>query len=496
MAEGASPPSDIPPDLLFLSSAPPLTSSSASIEAISPTVSIPASPPLPCAPLSGCPPVSSSEPSATSLPDKSTSWISNFKPQFKNLTKIGSPTMSSDGIPQIQAPDSIVLSSAQIWKNHIVAYFHGNPPSVAKIFSDLNPIWGLKGLISIKHHSPGVFLILIPNLDTRNWVLDVGFWHSGNCSITVTPWEPSSSTRRMKLVHAPVWVLFRRVPPELWSEVGFSTIASAVGIPVHSKFPNIKPYSNGVVKLRANSIRIKDKFGNFALVLVEVLKLPPKCSNCREFGHLELRFPSTIVPLAPMAQLLAKSSTPSKGTSSPRSVPATSKEVLVVEDSESNQEAQDVHSSSSVQDHLSPSTSSTVIVISEDAPVSDPLDGYTKVTKRSKPPTVSQTSSENARRAQPVTSSQFGEEEDVNKSAQVVIRNRFKALQSMGSFPTPLLIPKMQRRVQRQQARQISSSLTTRPPPDPEEVDSCTSVSSFASPSEHPRLAGALVTDS
>ncbi|CAA7028588.1 unnamed protein product [Microthlaspi erraticum] len=54
----------------------------------------------------------------------------------------------------------------------------------------------------------------------------------------------------MKLVHAPIWVVFRRVPPELWSEVGFNTMASAVGIPVHSESPTLKPYTNGIVKLK------------------------------------------------------------------------------------------------------------------------------------------------------------------------------------------------------------------------------------------------------
>lgn len=216
--------------------------------------------------------------------------------------------MSSDGIPQIQTPDSIILKPAQTWKNHIVAYFHGKPPSPVKIFADLNPIWGSKGHISIKNHSPGVFLILIPNLDIRNWVLEVGFWHSGNCSITVIPWETNLKIRKMKLVHAPVWVLFRRVPRELWSEVGFSTIASAVGIPVHTEFPNIKSYTNGVVKLRvvielakkrANSVRITDKLGNSVLVLTEIQNLPPRCGNCREFGHFDLRCPMSSPPLTP-----------------------------------------------------------------------------------------------------------------------------------------------------------------------------------------------------
>ncbi|CAA7022641.1 unnamed protein product [Microthlaspi erraticum] len=195
MAAGISPhPDPVPPDLLFHFPSPPtLYASSDPLPVPSSLVSspgnsqtttsleglVPVSSPGDRSPLVVCP--------ETAALEKPVSWVAKFKPQFKNLSKIGSPTMSSDGIPQIQAPDSIVLKPVTTWKNHIVAYFHGNPPSSAKIFSDLNPIWGSKGNISIKHHSSGVFLILIPNLETRNWVLDVGFWHSGNCSITVTP---------------------------------------------------------------------------------------------------------------------------------------------------------------------------------------------------------------------------------------------------------------------------------------------------------------------
>lgn len=102
----------------------------------------------------------------------------------------------------------------------------------------------------------------------------------------------------MKLVHAPVWVLFKKVQQELWSTLGFSTIASAVGFPVHSEFADLKPYTNGVIKLRVvielakkrpSTARVTDKFGNSVLVGVEFPKLPPRCARCKDFGHLDMR---------------------------------------------------------------------------------------------------------------------------------------------------------------------------------------------------------------
>lgn len=144
-----------------------------------------------------------------------TSWVSAVKSSFQPLVKVASPSVSSDGIPSIRAPDSITLVSSTIWKDHLVAYFHGKPPSPAKVFAYLNPIWGKNGNISVKLHSKRSLLIFIPCPMLRQWVLDVGFWHSGNCSFTAMLWHPSLNLSDMRLVHTPVWVLFKKVPFEL-----------------------------------------------------------------------------------------------------------------------------------------------------------------------------------------------------------------------------------------------------------------------------------------
>ncbi|CAA7042274.1 unnamed protein product [Microthlaspi erraticum] len=505
MAEGASlPPSPIPQDLLFISASPPLGSDLVSSPTVSQSMSVVAQLP---APLCEQSPIAKS--CAPSQPEKPASWTSNFKPHFKNLTKIGSPTVSSDGIPQIQAPDSIILTSTQMWKNHIIAYFHGNPPSPAKIFSDLNPIWGLKGRISIKHHSSSVFLILIPDVETRNWVLNVGFSHSGNCSITVTPWEASTAIRKMKLVHAPVWVLFRHVPPELLSEVGFSTIASAVGIPVHTEYPNIKPYSNGVVKLRvvielakkrANSIRVKDKLGNSALVLIEVLKLPPRCRNCREFGHLNLRCPVPLTkpvlkppnPLAPSPKVCQKDSS-SVSVSGSSQVASSTNPTL-----EKVQEVVNVSSEISSQDCSSPLAGSLEADPPEPLPEPSPPDDFITVSGKSLPITVPQIVSEKRQMTSPVSSTQTGEKEGKNKGAHLVSMNRFKVLQGLGSSTLLVLLPKVQRKVQRQKASLASEAMIIdfTPGLDPEEEAVSGSGIGLIDRSEHPPIADVPVLDS
>ncbi|KAJ4867731.1 hypothetical protein Rs2_50726 [Raphanus sativus] len=263
-----------------------------------PEVSPPPSSDLPSLPPSSIVPSTTVNPISSS--PSPASWVSKLQSSAHNLTKMASPTFTDDGTPVVKAPESVILKSSAIWKGHLVAQFHGTAPSPSKIFADLNPIWGKQGRIRVRYHSKNVCLIFIPCELARRWVLDVGLWHSGKCAFSVFEWSPNISLTPMKLEYAPVWILFRGIPQELWTLQGFSTIATGVGFPIQSEFPKITPYSNGAVKLRvtikldgkrAHSVKVVDKLGNSVLVSAEYLKLPHKCEICSEYGHSELRCP-------------------------------------------------------------------------------------------------------------------------------------------------------------------------------------------------------------
>ncbi|RID49353.1 hypothetical protein BRARA_H00158 [Brassica rapa] len=286
------------------------------------------------------PPASSSKPStATAGPSSSpssASWVSKLKSSAHNLKKMASPTFAEDGTPVVMAPESVILKSSDIWKGYLVAQFHGTPPSPAKIFADLNPIWGKQGRIRVRYHSKNVCLIFIPCEIIRKWVLDVGFWHSGKCAFSVFEWSPKINLAPMRLEYAPVWVLFRGIPQELWSLECFSTFATGVGFPVQSEFPKLPPYSNGVVKLkviiklagkRASTVKVVDKLGNSVFISAEYLKVPHKCGICSEFGHSELRCPdrqlqNTAIATDNAAPPPAFAASPAGSAASPAASPA------------------------------------------------------------------------------------------------------------------------------------------------------------------------------
>ncbi|ESQ39434.1 hypothetical protein EUTSA_v10001790mg, partial [Eutrema salsugineum] len=340
-------------------------------------------------------------------------WVSKVRSFYQKLSKVASPSFGSDGTPVVRAPDSITLGSSQVWKDHLIAYFHGNPPSPTKIFSDLNPIQGKQGRISVKSLSSGVCLIYIPCEVTRNWVLDVGFWHSGNCSFTVSLWSPLANLAPMKLVHTPIWVLFKNLPQELWSFQGFSTIASGIGIPVHSESSKLPPYSNSIAKLkvvvelakqRSSSVCVTDKLGNSVVVFASYPSLPPRCRRFKEFGHLELRCPEGII---------SSSGIKSDSVGKANPVPLVVQCVQIIK-VPTIAPAADVPPSALSRSRSLPSCSSSPILESEGSDSG----GWTRVAKKSKPPSPS--SSELARNlvVRPVTSSQFAEEEELIQTAQ------------------------------------------------------------------------------
>lgn len=211
-------PPSVPPDLFFLlgssvSNSSSLNRSVAFLPELGSGQVLPHAPPIPSG---SSPNPTLTKNTFTPAPAKRQSWVQKVKSPYQPLSKVASHSMEADGIPSVQAPDSIVLKSSTMWKDHLVAFFHGTAPSTSKILADLNPIWGKEGKISVKHHSKNIYLIYIPCPMIRQWVLEAGLWHSGNCSFTVTLWTPTLKMSTTKLLYAPVWVLFKKVPQELW----------------------------------------------------------------------------------------------------------------------------------------------------------------------------------------------------------------------------------------------------------------------------------------
>ncbi|ESQ46342.1 hypothetical protein EUTSA_v10000506mg, partial [Eutrema salsugineum] len=232
------------------------------------------------------------------------SYAARFKTSLRNLRKISAPTRHKDGVPVVQAPASILLQAADLWKGHIVAQFHGRIPPPAKIFNDLNPVWGKFRNITIRTVSQTSCLIFIPSLQTRQWVLEVGYWQAANCAFSVYPWSSEGTLQPQELQTAPTWVILKNLPPQLYSLDRISLVASAIGEPLHTEKSRLDPYHFGDTKVKVEisldssppeAVMVKDSQGNLVLIKAEYPRLPPKCCNCEKFGHLISRCPKPIM---------------------------------------------------------------------------------------------------------------------------------------------------------------------------------------------------------
>lgn len=309
--------------------------SSTAVDTGPPASSSEARPNLNSASSSGLVQEASMSPPNTVLP-----WASKFKASLRNLKKMSPPTFLEDGTPVVVAPASVLLKTAAMWKGHIVAQFHGLCPPPAKIYADLNPIWGRFGNITIRKISETAALIFIPSVTTREWVVEVGFWQAGNCSCTVYPWSSEGPLELEDLQSAPTWAILKNVPPQLYSLEGISVIASAIGDPLHTEKSRLDPVNIGATKVKVviqlnttllTTVVVKDIQGNTARVAVEYPRPPPKCLNCGRYGHLLSRCPQPLMKKLPFKKDIptgSKEITQSKVSLSPIVPPADISESL------------------------------------------------------------------------------------------------------------------------------------------------------------------------
>ena len=78
------------------------------------------------------------------------SYAARFNSSFRNLRKISDSSFLQDGTLVMLAPESVLLQTSELWKDHVVAHFHGRRPTAAKILADLNPVWGKFGSIIVR----------------------------------------------------------------------------------------------------------------------------------------------------------------------------------------------------------------------------------------------------------------------------------------------------------------------------------------------------------
>ncbi|KAK5783457.1 hypothetical protein PVK06_037966 [Gossypium arboreum] len=139
--------------------------------------------------------------------------------------------------------------------------------------------------------------------EARDWVLDHGPWHIQNKPVIVRKWEPGEKRLDFDLHKLPVRVHLSHIPLELYTGIGLSYVASAIGVPLYMYTITVGQsrlaYAKVCVEIDANQINprtidIVFKDDSTGTVWVEVPWMPQRCSKCSIFGYVDKGCPKKL----------------------------------------------------------------------------------------------------------------------------------------------------------------------------------------------------------
>lgn len=107
---------------------------------------------------------------------------------------------------------------AQRWSNAVVGQFFGKQPNFSAFQRIANSLWGAQGKVKVSAIESNLFVIQLPNAESRDRVQESGPWHILHKPLIVRKWEPGIKSLELDLSKIPIWIHFRHVPLELFSK--------------------------------------------------------------------------------------------------------------------------------------------------------------------------------------------------------------------------------------------------------------------------------------
>lgn len=136
----------------------------------------------------------------------------------------------------------------------------------------------------------------IRDSSVRARVLRRGMWNIADMPMLVSKWTPVIEDAQPEIKTMPMWVTLLNVPQTMFSWEGISFLSSAVGEPkrLHPDTELCKSFEEAKVFVEVDlsknlpkSFRFKSDKGVNATVEYKYPWLPPRCSSCSKWGHLE-----------------------------------------------------------------------------------------------------------------------------------------------------------------------------------------------------------------
>ncbi|KAI6697193.1 hypothetical protein NL676_017312 [Syzygium grande] len=220
------------------------------------------------------------------------SWVAVARSAEKRYGLSFIPPTIVDGKPLVQISEAILEDSNPKWKECLVGYFVGKKLPFMLTETTVKNVWG-NNLVDVMANGDGFFFFHIPDESFRRKVLDGGPITILRVPMILKQWHPNLKLIKDQHQSIPIWVKLRDIPYALWSAFGISTIANALGKPLHVDSQTEKmrmlSYARVCIEIKASQImldsvdvKLNDEIW---LVKVEYEWRPISCISCGTFGH-------------------------------------------------------------------------------------------------------------------------------------------------------------------------------------------------------------------
>jgi len=206
-----------------------------------------------------------------------------------------------DGCEKVIVPKEVFIGAKPIWEDFVIGKFlNAKSPHVGKIHMIVNKIWRLgdrSSLIDVFEVNESTVKFRIRNEGMRHRILNRGMWNIMDIPMIVSKWTPYAEEAQPAMKSIPLWITLTNVPPTMFTDKGLEFLASAVGKPIrlHPKTEACVSFDEAQILVEADLTKeLRKEFvltGEEEGELDSIVKysfpwLPPRCSQCKKWGHL------------------------------------------------------------------------------------------------------------------------------------------------------------------------------------------------------------------
>ncbi|GJZ02824.1 reverse transcriptase domain-containing protein [Tanacetum coccineum] len=193
--------------------------------------------------------------------------------------------------------------------NSLVGYFIGKSIAFQLVQNYVTNTWSKFEFEKVMKNDDGIFLFKFADSTGMEQVMDRGPWLIHNTPLIVNKWTPSLPLKKDVVTKVPIWVKLHKVPLVAYSEDGLSLIATQIGKPLmldaYTRSMcgeawgriNFEVSSESDLKKVVTMTVPNDDETDYTrevIISVEYEWKPPRCADCKIFGHSSDKCPKTV----------------------------------------------------------------------------------------------------------------------------------------------------------------------------------------------------------